>query len=146
MSYIDKDKLRALFKWYMQEVGNKLVSVLIVDRDGLVVEILTKDQDKTDEKKFIGAFSSLVELILRKITQDFDIGTFGAGTFDTDKYRFIFCESGSDHVLVSILHPADLTLISQGSSVYQAIRDCTSRVPPAAPCILHGCHRCRRAP
>ncbi|MFX1469984.1 MAG: GTP-binding protein, partial [Promethearchaeota archaeon] len=31
------------------------------------------------------------------------LGTFGAGTFDTDKYRFIFCESGIDYVLVSIL-------------------------------------------
>jgi small GTP-binding protein len=105
MVYIDKKKLHTLFKWYMQEVGESLISVLVVGHDGLVVEILTRDNDNIDEKKFVGAFSSLVELILKKITQDFDIGTFGAGTFDTDKYRFIFCESGSDYVLVSILHP-----------------------------------------
>jgi len=105
MVYIDKKKLQALFKWYMQEVGDSLISVLVVGHDGLVVEILTRDSDNIDEKKFVGAFSSLVELILKKITQDFDIGTFGAGTFDTDKFRFIFCESGVDHVLVSILHP-----------------------------------------
>jgi len=105
MVYIDKAKLQALFKWYMQEVGESLISVLVVARDGLVVEILTRDPENVDEKKFVGAFSALVELILKKITQDFDIGTFGAGTFDTDKFRFIFCESGSDHVLVSILHP-----------------------------------------
>ena len=104
MTYIDKDKLRVLFKWYMQEVGDNLVSALVVDRDGLVVDILTRDIDKVDEKKFIGAFSSLVELVLKKLTQDFDLGTFGAGAFDTDKYRFIFCEAGSDHVLVSILN------------------------------------------
>jgi len=104
MTYIDKDKLRALFKWYMQEVGDILVSVLLVDRDGLIVNILTRDSDKLDEKKFVGAFSSLVELVLKKLTQDFDLGTFGAGTFDTNKYRFIFCESGSEHVLVSILN------------------------------------------
>ena len=105
MVYIDKKKLQALFQWYMQEVGKSLISVLVVGHDGLVVEILTRDNDNVDEKKFVGAFSSLVELILKKITQDFDIGTFGAGTFDTDKFRFIFCESGVDHVLVSILHP-----------------------------------------
>ncbi len=87
----------------MQEVGDNLISVLVVGRDGLIVEILTMDSEKSEEKKFIGAFSSLVELVLKKLTQDFDLGTFGAGTFDTDKYRFIFCESGSDHVLVSIL-------------------------------------------
>ncbi|MFW9827982.1 MAG: Rab family GTPase [Candidatus Thorarchaeota archaeon] len=104
MVYIDKLKLQALFKWYMQEVGDNLVSVLVVGRDGLIVEILTKDAKKTDEKKFIGAFSSLVELVLKKLTQEFDLGTFGAGTFDTDKYRFIFCESGKEYILVSILN------------------------------------------
>jgi len=92
----------------MQVVGESLISVLLVDRDGLIVNILTKDQEKIDEKKFISAFSSLVELVLKKLTQDFDLGTFGAGTFDTDRYRFIFCESGADHVFVSILHPRAL--------------------------------------
>ena len=106
MTYIAKEKLRALFKWYMQEVGESLISVLVVGQDGLVVDILTRDNEEKEEKHFIGAFSSLVELVLKKITQDFDLGTFGAGTFDTDKYRFIFCESGPEHVLVSILHPA----------------------------------------
>ncbi|MHA2008966.1 MAG: Rab family GTPase [Promethearchaeota archaeon] len=106
MVYIDKAKMKALFKWYMQEVGGALISVLVVDKEGLVVEILTTGSEKLEEKQFIGAFSSLVEVILKKLTLDFDLGTFGAGTFDTDKYRFIFCESGSDHVLVSILHPA----------------------------------------
>lgn len=89
----------------MQEVGEYLVSVLVVGRDGLVVDIFTRDNEKTDEKKFIGAFSSLVEVVLKKLTKEFDLGTFGAGTFDTDKYRFIFCESGSEHVLVTILKP-----------------------------------------
>ncbi|MFW9822477.1 MAG: GTP-binding protein [Candidatus Thorarchaeota archaeon] len=106
MVYIDKEKLNVLFRWYMQEVGSNLISVLVVDREGLVIEILTRDSDQLEEKQFIGAFSSLVELVLKKLTLDFDLGTFGAGTFDTDKYRFIFCESGEDHVLVSILHPA----------------------------------------
>lgn len=104
MTYIDKKKLQTLFKWYMQEVGDNLISVLLVGRDGLIVDILTRDSEKSDEKKFIGAFSSLVELVLKKLTKDFDLGTFSAGTFDTDKYRFIFCESGSDYVLVTILN------------------------------------------
>jgi small GTP-binding protein len=89
----------------MQEVGDPLISVLVVGKEGLVVDILTREKEKMDEKKFIGAFGSLAELILRKITQDYDIGTFGAGTFDTDKFRFIFCEAGAEHVLVSILRP-----------------------------------------
>jgi small GTP-binding protein len=89
----------------MQEVGEILVSVLLTGRDGLIIDILTRDTDKMEEKKFIGAFSSLVEVILKKLTLDFDLGTFSAGTFDTDKYRFIFCEAGPEHVLVTILKP-----------------------------------------
>ena len=102
---MDKKKLQALFKWYKQVVGDYLISVLVVGRDGLIVDIFTRDSEKLDEKKFVGAFSSLVELILKKLTLDYDLGTFGAGTFDTDKYRFIFCESGSENVLVTILEP-----------------------------------------
>ena len=64
MVYIDKKKLQALFKWYMQEVGESLISVLVVGHDGLVVEILTKDQENVDEKKFVGAFSSLLVRVL----------------------------------------------------------------------------------
>ncbi len=93
----------------MQEVGESLISVLVVGREGLIVDILTRDQNKDDEKRFIGAFGSLVELVLRKLTLEFDLGTFGAGTFDTDKYRLIFCEAGVDHVLVTILDP--LTMV-----------------------------------
>jgi len=93
----------------MQEVGESLISVLVVSREGLIVDILTRDENKDDEKRFIGAFGSLVELVLRKLTLEFDLGTFGAGTFDTDKYRLIFCEAGVDHVLVTILDP--LTMV-----------------------------------
>ena len=71
MVYIDKEKLLALFKWYMQEVGDSLVSVLVVGRDGLVVDILTRDSNELEEKKFVGAFSSLVEVILKKLTHLF---------------------------------------------------------------------------
>ncbi|MFX0071930.1 MAG: Rab family GTPase, partial [Candidatus Hermodarchaeota archaeon] len=111
MVYIDKKRLLALFNWYMRQIGDKLISVLVVGRDGLIIEILTQEKEKSEEEKFIGAFSSLVELILKRIPKEFDLGTFGAGTFDTDKYRFVFCEAGEDSVLVSILDP--LTLIDE---------------------------------
>ncbi|MEJ2249295.1 MAG: hypothetical protein P8Y97_06495, partial [Candidatus Lokiarchaeota archaeon] len=100
--YYDKKRIRALLKWYRQEVGSDLIAALIVDRDGLLIEALTKDSDRDVEKKFVGAFSALIDVVLKRITKDFDLGTFGAGTFDTDRFRFIFCEAGSDLVLVSI--------------------------------------------
>jgi small GTP-binding protein len=107
--YFDKKKLQTLLKWYMQEVGEALISVLVVSEEGLVIEILTRDKDKGEEKRFIGAFGTLVETVLKRIPLEFSLGTFGAGTFDTDKYRFTFCEAGEDTVLVSILDP--LTMI-----------------------------------
>ncbi len=102
--YFDKKKLQALLKWYRQELGPDLIAVLVVDRLGLVVDFLTKIPEKADEKKFIGAFSALADLILKKITSDYDLGTFGAGTFDTDQYRFIFCEAGPEFVFVTVLN------------------------------------------
>lgn len=102
--YIDKRRIRALLKWYRQEVGDDLIAALIVDRDGLLVDAITKRSEGKVEQRFIGAFGALVELVLKKITQDFDLGTFGAGTFDTDKYRFIFCEAGSEFILVTVFN------------------------------------------
>ena len=102
--YFDKKKLKALLKWYKQEVGNDLIAVLVVDRTGLIVDFLTKLPEKVDEKHFMGAFSALADLILKKITSDFDLGTFGAGTFDTDQYRFIFCEAGPELIFVTVLN------------------------------------------
>ncbi len=46
ITYIDKEKLRTLFKWYMQEVGESLISILVVRQDGLVIDILTRDSGK----------------------------------------------------------------------------------------------------
>jgi small GTP-binding protein len=101
--YFDKKKLKALLQWFNQEVGEELIAALVVDRTGLIVDFITKIPEKAGEKKFIGAFSALADLILKKITTDFDLGTFGAGTFDTDQYRFIFCEAGPELVFVVVL-------------------------------------------
>ena len=101
--FVDKKRLGALLKWYKYEVGDDLIAVLIVDRDGLLIEAVSKEGKENIEKRFIGAFGALVDLVLKKITHDFDLGTFGAGTFDTDKYRFIFCEAGDEYVLVTVL-------------------------------------------
>ncbi|TXT64111.1 MAG: Small GTP-binding domain protein (modular protein) [Promethearchaeota archaeon] len=102
--YFDRRRLRALLNWYQQEVGEDLIAALIVDRDGLLIDAISKNEKERVEEKFIGAFGALVETILKKITKDFDLGTFGAGTFDTDKYRFIFCEAGNELILVSVLN------------------------------------------
>lgn len=99
--YFDRNKLNALLKWYMQEVGNDLLAALVVNREGLMIDSITKSSE--GDEKFIGAFGALVELVLKKITTDFELGKFGAGAFDTDKYRFIFCEAGPEFVFITVL-------------------------------------------
>ena len=79
---VDRKKLEALLKWYKQEVGKDLVSVMIVNRDGLVMDAL--HQESIDEE-VIGGISALVEPVLKRITEEFSSGSFGTGTFDSSR-------------------------------------------------------------
>jgi small GTP-binding protein len=97
---VDREKLKALLKWYKQEVGDDLIAALIVNRDGLIMDSYP---EKSIEEEIVGGVSALVEPVLKRITSEFSTGSFGTGTFDTDKYRLIFCEAGLEAVFVSVL-------------------------------------------
>ena len=98
MSY-DKERLEALLKWYRQEVGKDLVSVFVLNREGSIINFLVNPAVKAIEDFVRG----LMGLILKRIVEDSTIASFGLGTFDTASYRFIFCEAGPNHILVTIL-------------------------------------------
>jgi len=100
---VDIKKLSALLKWYKQEIGNELIAAIIVNRDGLVIDALAGDTDKSLDEEIIGGVSALVEPVLRRITQEFSSGAFGTGTFDTEAYRLIFCEAGPEAIFVTVL-------------------------------------------
>ena len=102
MSY-DKRRLEALLKWYRQEVGKDLVAVFILGRDSKIIEYLTNTTVK-DVDSFIQSFSDIMGIILEQIAKKFTLGSFGAGTFDTAQYRFIFCEAGFNSILVTVLY------------------------------------------
>lgn len=97
---VDREKLKALLKWYKQEVGDDLIAALIVNREGLIMDSYP---EKSIEEEIVGGVSALVEPVLKRITSEFSTGSFGTGTFDTDKYRLIFCEAGPEGVFVSVL-------------------------------------------
>ena len=101
---IDTKKLSALLKWYKQSLGKDLVAVLVVNRDGLIMDSLIGSSEKSLNEEIIGGVSALVEPVLTRITKEFSSGSFGTGTFDTEEYRFIFCESGPEAVLVTVLN------------------------------------------
>ena len=100
---VDTKKLAALLQWYKQSLGDNLVAALVVNRDGLIIDSLVGSSEKSLDEEIISAISALVEPVLTRITEEFSSGSFGTGTFDTEDYRFIFCESGPDAVLVTVL-------------------------------------------
>ncbi|MBN1803343.1 MAG: DUF4268 domain-containing protein [Candidatus Lokiarchaeota archaeon] len=101
---MDRKKLRALLQWYRQEVGDDFVAVLVINRDGMGFDVLTKNPHKSIQETLLGNVSLLIDLILKKITREFTLGSFGVGTFDTEQYRYIFCEAGPEYVLVTVLN------------------------------------------
>jgi len=105
---VDRKKLKALLKWYKQEIGEDLIAALIVNREGLVMDAITGKPDANLDEEIVGGVSALVEPVLNRITQEFSSGSFGTGTFDTEEYRLIFCESGPEAILVTILEAVAL--------------------------------------
>jgi small GTP-binding protein len=100
---VDRKKLEALLNWYKQEIGENLITAIIVNRDGLVMAALKDDSKVEIKEDVIGGVTALVEPVLTRITQEFSSGAFGTGTFDTEENRIIFCEAGPEAVFVTVL-------------------------------------------
>jgi small GTP-binding protein len=100
---VDTKKLQALLRWYSQSIGENLIAVIIVNREGLIIDRFFDSSEQSLDEEIVGGISALVEPVLTRITKEFSSGSFGTGTFDTEKYRFIFCEAGPEAVLVTIL-------------------------------------------
>jgi small GTP-binding protein len=100
---VDTKKLKALLEWYSQSIGDELVAALIVNRDGLIIDSLTRSKEKAVDENILVGVSALVEPVLTRITEEFSSGSFGTGTFDTEDYRLIFCEAGPEAVFVTVL-------------------------------------------
>ncbi|KKM99059.1 hypothetical protein LCGC14_1151670 [marine sediment metagenome] len=100
---VDRKKLEALLEWYKQNIGENLIAALIVNREGLVMSALKGASDAEVEEDVIAGVSALVEPVLTRITEEFSSGSFGTGTFDTEDYRFIFCEAGPEAIFVTVL-------------------------------------------
>ena len=81
---------------------DSLVSVVVADRDGLLLAAKDKSGSAELDSEKLGGLSALVEPTLKRIANEFKSSGFGAGTFDTEEYRMIFIESGYA-VLVTII-------------------------------------------
>jgi len=95
---IDRERFSALLKWFMK-TAPRVDAVVIVDRQGLT--IASESNTQIDED-VIGGVSTVVDQVLHRITQEFKSGKFGTGSFDTEKNRLIFVETGPQAILVTI--------------------------------------------
>jgi len=100
---VDTKKLQALLQWYSQSIGENLIAVIIVNREGLIIDRFFGSSEQSLDEEIVSGISALVEPVLTRITKEFSSGSFGTGTFDTEKYRLIFCEAGPEAVIVTIL-------------------------------------------
>jgi small GTP-binding protein len=98
---VDTDTLSELLDWYFEAVDS-LVSVVVADREGLLLAAKDKSGSIELDSEKVGGLSALVEPTLKRIANEFKSSGFGAGTFDTEEYRMIFIESGYA-VLVTII-------------------------------------------
>jgi len=98
---VDRKKLSALLQWMFQSIGEDLEALVVVDREGLVIASLLKEGIDENEES-IGAITAMVEPVFKRISNEYKSGSFGTGSFDTDKNRLIFCEAGPDAILVLI--------------------------------------------
>ena len=80
---VDRRKLRALLQWYLRETTEYMAAVLVINRDGMGYDVLTRSKQKHIRETLLGNVSLLVDLILKKIKREFTYGSFGVGTFDT---------------------------------------------------------------
>ncbi|MHA1148653.1 MAG: GTP-binding protein [Promethearchaeota archaeon] len=101
----DQKKLDALLQWYRQEVGKDLVLAIVAKNDGSVVDSIAAKHQIEVKTELIESVREVIKLIIQRIEDDFRLGSFGAGTFDTADYRFIFCRSGDESVFITLLNP-----------------------------------------
>ncbi len=85
-----------------------IISALVYDRQGLLIEKASQSRGgenqsiPTDQDEVFGAIGSLVEPILKKVV-DYEIGSFGSGTFESEDYTLIFIEAGTKAILLTVV-------------------------------------------
>jgi small GTP-binding protein len=98
---IDRERFDALLKWFIK-TAPKVDAVVIVDRQGLTIASIASEAKAKIDEDVIGGVSTVVEQVLQRITKEFKSGQFGTGSFDTEKNRLIFVETGPQAILVTI--------------------------------------------
>jgi Ras-related protein Rab-6A len=78
----------------------------LYSREGLLISKYgrTEDQRETETENELeviyGAITTIAENLLNRISNEYKIGHFGSGSFETPDHRIIFLEAGSEAILI----------------------------------------------
>ncbi|MFO8018544.1 MAG: GTP-binding protein [Promethearchaeia archaeon] len=83
-----------------------LQMAFIYSREGLLIEKFGKIAETTlnddDIDAIHGAISAQIESLLERISTEYEIGSFGTGSFETPDHRIIYLEAGPDAILLCV--------------------------------------------
>ena len=90
------------------ETIDYIEALMIYDHQGFIiskyakVELKTDDLNEIEREEIYGAFTGLVEPLLKKLTSQYKIGELGLISFETRDNRLIFLEAGPEAIILII--------------------------------------------
>lgn len=88
------------------ESRDDIIIAYIYSEDGLLLTKHSKSTSKLHDDKELediyGAFTSIVEILLDKISSEYQTGRYGSGSFETEDNRIIYLEAGPDAILLLV--------------------------------------------
>jgi len=98
-----KEKLEILLKSYIKAIGKDVIAVIIMSKTGDTRYALSGELNEFIEIDLIENFDELIEPMITKVKLEYEVGGYGAGSFETKNYRFIFCEAGEEIIFITAL-------------------------------------------
>ena len=99
------EHLQTLLKNFANSQQEIEIAFLYSNQGLLISKYIKEEQPSSnidDSDDIYGALTTLVDSLLNKISQEYKIGHYGTGSFETAEHRIIYVETGSDAILLLI--------------------------------------------
>ena len=97
--------LQTLLKNFV-ESQQEIEIAFLYSNQGLLISKYLKDKESSsntdDFDSVYGAITTLVDSLLNKISQEYKIGHYGTGSFETSNHRIVYVETGSEAILLLV--------------------------------------------
>jgi small GTP-binding protein len=101
-----EQKLQELLKNFVESQADIELALLYSNQGLLISKYAKAAKDKSQEQLegIYGAISAIVENLIEKIAQEYKIGNYGTGSFETSEHRIVYVETGAEAILLLICH------------------------------------------